>query len=205
MVKPPRGAGKALGKIFPVERLLRHADGMPKGAKVAGKKTSVEGVTKPSKMTRKLNQRQAWKRAAEARDDLHRKLAADVADGKRLPRGQKTVITGATDPSTGLSAGGHNFGAGGGWGCAEKNALDNLNDLRRKNGHHPDLEPHQVDFSQATNVTDRDGNLVPPPGFEKPICSAWCQGKTLPDQYPNGVRYESPGQWDDLTRHSRRQ
>jgi hypothetical protein len=47
------------------------------------RKTKVGGITQPSKMVRKL--------------------ARDVADGKPLPRGKKTVITGVTDPSTSTS------------------------------------------------------------------------------------------------------
>lgn len=203
MVRPPRGAAKGLTKMFPVGKLLRPAGGLRKGAQVAGRKTAVKGINQPSKMVRKLNQRQAWKRASEARDDLHRQLARDVAEGRRLPRGQKTVITGATDPSTGMSAGGHNFAADGGWGCAEKNALDNLNAMRRRDGL-PPLEAHQVDFTKATNVTDRAGNMVDPPGFEKPICSRWCQDETYPEQFPDDVRYETGGTWDDMTTHGRR-
>lgn len=204
-LRPPRGGDVGLTKLFPVERLFRPAGGMPKRTAIPGRKTTVRGIKRGPRLERTINQQQAWRSASKARDELHRRLVRDVANGGRLPRGKRTVITGATDPSTGLSAAGHNFKAGpDGWGCAEKNALDNLNTLRRQQGKHPDLEPHQVDYTNATNVTDRTGQAVDPPGFEKPICQRMCQGETLPDQYPDGVRYEAGGPWDDLTTHHRR-
>jgi hypothetical protein len=195
----PRGkaaaaAGKGMTKVFPVGKLLRPAGGLRKGADIparAGNKAARDAATKGKRV---ISQQEAWQRAAKARDDLHRKLAKEAREGPNgqrlndkyaeLKLRQNRVVTGATDPETGMSAGGHSFKAGGDWGCAEKNALDNLNKMRADRGLDP-LEPHQVDFSKAERTS-----LNGPPSEEMPICRSWCQRQTNPEQYPDNVKYE---------------
>jgi hypothetical protein len=190
--KAAAAAGKGLTKVFPVGKLLRPAGGLRKHIPgKAGRKAAGDAAGKSKRV---IHQQEAWQRAAKARDDLHRKLAKEAREG---PNGQRLddkfakknlkenrVVTGATDPETGLSAGGASHSAGGDWGCAEQNALKNLNDLRGERGLDP-LEPHQVDFSKAERTS-----LNGPPGEEMPICRSWCQRETNPEQYPDGVKYE---------------
>lgn len=189
-------AGRGLVKIFPVEKLIRPANGLARHADDAAAKASRRGTKaarKAGPSNRVIHQQQAWKQAADERDRLHRELADQ---GPRAVKEHKTV-TGCTDPETGLSAGGHSSPAGGRWGCAEKNALDNLNAKRAERGLDP-LEPHQVDYCKAAK-TSTSG----PPSSEMPICKTYCQEQTTPDQFPNGTKYygsdgvsESP--WDQL-------
>jgi hypothetical protein len=212
--KGGRAAVKGATKVFPIGKLLRPAGGLSKGADEAAGKIGREAAEKTGKRTRKISQEEAWKRAREARDDMHRKLAADARrgpDGNPLSNSKtkermrhRNAVTGCTDPNTGLSAGGHNVAADGSWGCAEKNALDNLNAKRRAaDPNARDLEPHEVDFCEA-NKPSHNG----PPSDNKPICRDWCQERTDPEQYPNDTPYEGStpddadpyvkSRWDEL-------
>lgn len=192
--KAAAAAGRGLTKVFPVGKLLRRTGGLRKGADIPAKAGNKAARNAATKGKRVISQQEAWRRAAKARDDMHRKLAKEAREGpggrRWTPDDAETklkktrVVTGATDPETGLSAGGHSFKADGDWGCAEKNALDNLNKMRGERGLDP-LEPHQVDFTNAQQT-----RLNGPPGDEMPICRSWCQRYTDPEQYPDGVKYE---------------
>ena len=130
------------------------APGRPRGRQGRGPSCGQPGATEHLSAG-------GWRRASEARDETHRRFVRDAhadQDGNRL--GHQLVhknlknkkVTSATDPETGPSAGGVNGSARGGWGCAEKNALDNLDALRAERGLDP-LEPYQVDFTRAHQIS----------------------------------------------------
>lgn len=232
-----QAAGRAATKIFPVGKLFRRAGGRRRGDPIVGREG---GRRAGNQGRREISQQEGWRRAAEARDDAHRRLVRDsreAAEGaarkeardraRRLDKARQkalrtgragdwdkvrqlegqqirnqrdmdelvddlhatnmkkhSVVTGATDPETGLSAGGYSGSAGGGWGCAEKNALDNLNAMRAERGMSP-LEPTQVDFSKAEWT-----RTIGPPSDQAPICRSWCQRLTHPEQYPDDIKYQ---------------
>lgn len=194
-------------RVFPVGKLLRRVKGLRSkvdDAAMAAKR----GVPKPGR-PRKIQQRKTWDMARESRDKLHDDVVAskkrmqeirDELNGTPKPsdarrrelngelqehagRGRAESVTGATDPSTGITGAGYNHKPTPPerWGCAEKGALDDINRQRADRGL-PPLKSDEVDFSEA-RVVRTDGVYE-----EKPI-DGWCQNRTNPEQYPNDVLF----------------
>jgi hypothetical protein len=201
-------AAEGAFKVFPVGKLLRRAKGLRDNADEAA--TAARRGVDPPKRTRNISQEEAWKRARKARDDAHTDLVAKKKRIKEIEKelagppkpdkkraselkaeqasyagvGRAQTVTGATDPETGISAGGWNHkpkADAEGWGCAEKMALDTVNAERAKQGL-PPLSAKEVDFSDARAVRP-DGTYE-----QKPV-DGWCQNRTDPEQFPDDIQY----------------
>lgn len=182
-------AGKGVSKLFKAafegsNALIR------KCGKWAGKQA--DNVTRPVKKF--ITKRQSIKAAREARDQAARKLRPMSRSERkawlrsRKPLGQNpskrgpVSVTGATDPETGISRAGVNHKSNlpsPRGGCAEDDALDQINKARADMGL-PPKDRNQVYYSEAE---DLDG----PAGTEFPICNRNCQDVSDPKQYPPGT------------------
>lgn len=214
MAKGKAAANAAEGafKVFPVGKLLRKAKGLRDNADEAA--TAARRGVDPPKRTRTLTQEDSWARARQARDKAHDDLVKKKARLKEIEKelagppkpdkkraselkaeqasyagvGRAQTVTGATDPETGISKGGWNHKpkeGSEGWGCAEKMALDEINAERARRGLGP-LDAKDVDFSEAREVRP-DGTYQ-----QKPV-DGWCQNRTNPEQFPDGIEYYPGG------------
>jgi hypothetical protein len=162
----------------------------------AGKKTATRRLP--------LSKKDAMDAARKERDKLHDELAGKTKAerkewlrnredvGRKPSKNGPGVVTGATDPETGISKAGTNHASANPprGGCAEDDALDRINAERAAMT--PPKEPlnrNQVYYSEASTLDQ-------PPG-EMPICNRNCQEVTVPKQYPDGVAHMSPGRWDE--------
>jgi hypothetical protein len=208
--KAAAGAAKAGFKVFPVGKLLRRVKGLRSKADEAAM-AARRGVSPPTR-PRRVGQPKNWRAARTARDDAHDALvrkknelfdlkaklndpntpqAEKDAIARRLRSGEfegvgrAKTVTGATDPETGITRTGHNGpGDADGWGCAEKYALDAINEERaRMVPPKRALNPDEVDFSEALAVGDNVGDRI-----QKPVDGA-CQRRTNPEQFPNGTEF----------------
>jgi hypothetical protein len=187
---------KLLGDLIrPVKKRVSRGAGEAAGA---GKKAATRRLP--------LSKGDAMDAARRERDKLHAELAgktkaerkAYLRDRDDVPRRPSKngpgVVTGATDPETGISKAGTNHASANPprGGCAEDDALDRINAERAAMT--PPREPlqrNQVYYSEA-NQLDQPG--------EMPICKRNCQEVTDPKQYPDGVSHMQPGRWGDPNR-----
>ncbi|WP_460523311.1 hypothetical protein [Flindersiella endophytica] len=202
---------KMLGDLIrPVKKRVGKTVGKS-GDEVAG--AGKKAVPSPSKKAKGLAE------ARRKRDELHDQLAGKTKaerkewlrqnrPGKTPSKNGPSSVTGAYDPDADVSGAGTTFRDRANsplGGCAEDDALDQINKQRADMGL-PPKERHEVVYTEAYRINDdtRPGDYI-----EEPICKRNCQEVTDPKQYPDNVGSQhqrpndpndGPARWDDPNR-----
>lgn len=219
-----RAAGGFLKKLIgdlirPVKKLARKGDDL-------ARPKHVDDAVRDAMDTNRVD----WKKekgladARRKRDELHDQLAGknkaqrkewlrEHRPGKTPSKNGPSSVTGAYDPDADVSGAGTTFrdrARSPLGGCAEDDALDEINKQRDAMGL-PPKQRHEVVYTEAYRIND---DTKPGEYIEEPICKRNCQEVTDPKQYPHDVAsqhqrrdenglpdpQDKPARWDDPNR-----